>query len=128
MKRKTDIQSSLFSDSLIAESRISERSSHRTLGRGEALLRARKTGFWPGFPDYIRNAVKACDICQKHKPAQQKERLIPHDVPSMSWAKLRINIFEYHSHHFLLVSYYFKKLSNQMSCHMIGLLKIIFTE
>ena len=53
------------------------------LGEAKTLLRARETVFWPGISDDIRNAVKACDICQKHKPAQQKEPLMPHDVPSI---------------------------------------------
>ena len=90
--------------------------------------------FWPGISDDIRNAVKACDICQKHKPAQQKEPLIPHDIPSMPWVKLGVDIFEHHSHYYLLVADYFsifpivKKLSNQTSGHVINLLKTIFAE
>ena len=79
------------------------------LGEEKTLLRARKTVFWPGILDDIRNAVKACDICQKHKPAQQKEPLIPHDVTSMPWVKLGIDIFEHRSHHYLLVADYFSK-------------------
>ena len=87
--------------------------------------------FWPGISDDITNAVKACDICQKHKPAQQKEPLMPHDVPSMPWVKLGIDLFEHRSHHYLLVADYFskfpivKKLSNRTSGHVIGLLKTI---
>ena len=90
--------------------------------------------FWPGISDDIRNAGKACEICQKHKPAQQKEPLITHDVPSMPWVKLGVDIFERHSHHYLLVADYFskfpilKKLSNQTSGHVINLLKTIFAE
>ena len=104
------------------------------LGEEKTLLRARETVFWPGISDDIRNAVKACDICQKHKPAQQKEPLTPHDVPSMPWVKLGIDLFEHRSHHYLLVADYFskfpivKKLSNQTSGHVIGLLKTIFAE
>ena len=104
------------------------------LGEEKTLLRARETVFWPGISDDIRNAVKACDICQKHKPAQQKEPIIPHDVPSMPWVKLRIDIFEHHSHHYLLVADYFskfpivRKLSNQTSGHVINLAKTIFAE
>ena len=52
------------------------------LGEEKTLLRARETVFWPGISDDIRNAVKACDICQKHKPAQQKEPIIPNKYPA----------------------------------------------
>jgi len=46
------------------------------LGEEKTLLRARATVFWPGISDDIRIAVKACVICQKHKPAQQKQPLL----------------------------------------------------
>ena len=78
--------------------------------------------------------MKACDICQKHKPAQQKEPLMPHDVSSTPWVELGIDIFEHHFHHYLLVADYFskspfvKKLSIQTSGHVVGLLKTIFAE
>ena len=45
----------------------------------KTLLKAQETVFWSGISDYVRNAVKLCDVCQKYKPAQQKEPLIPHD-------------------------------------------------
>ena len=63
------------------------------LGEEKTLLRARERAFWPGISDDIRNAVKACDICQKNKPAQLKEPLTPHDIPSMLWVKLGIDLF-----------------------------------
>ena len=102
------------------------------LGEEKTLLRARETVFWPGISEDIRNSVKACDICQKHKPAQQKESLIPLDVPSMPWVKLGIDIFKHRSHHYLLVADYFskfpivEKLSSQTSGHVIDLLKTIY--
>ena len=52
----------------------------------------------------------------------------------MPWVKLGIDIFEHHSHHYLLVADYFskfpivKKLSNQTSGHVINLHKTIFAE
>ena len=59
---------------------------------------------------------------------------MPHDVPSIPWVKLGIDLLEHRSHHYLLVADYFskfpivKKLSNQTSGHVIGLLKTIFAE
>jgi len=49
------------------------------LAAKKALLKAQETVFWSGISDYVRNAVKLCDVCRKYKPAQQKEPLIPHD-------------------------------------------------
>ena len=104
------------------------------LGEEKTLLRARETVFWPGISDDVRNAVKLCDVCMKYKPAQQKEPLVPHDVPSLPWFKLGVDIFEHRSHHYLLVADYFskfpvvKKLTNQTAGHVISLLKTIFSE
>ena len=61
---------------------------------------------------------------------------MPHDVPSIPWVKLGIDISEHHSRHYLLVADYFskfptvKKLSNQTSGHVIGLLipAIVYTD
>ena len=77
--------------------------------------------------------IRASDL-DVGNTAQQKEPLIPHDLPSMPWVKLGVDIFEHHSHHYLLVADYFskfpivKKLSNQTSGHVINLLKTIFAE
>ena len=87
--------------------------------------------FKPGISDDIKNAVKVCGICQKHNSAQQKEPLMLCYIPNIPWARLEINIFE---HHYLLVADYFskfpivKKLSKQMSRHVIRLFKTIFAE
>ena len=84
--------------------------------------------------DDMRHAVKLCDVCMKYKPAQQKEPLVPHDVPSLPWFKIRVDIFGHRSHHYLLVADYFrkfpvvKKLTNQTAGHVISLLKTIFSE
>ena len=43
------------------------------LGEKKTLLRACETVFWSGISDDVRNAVKACDVCQEHNPAPQKE-------------------------------------------------------
>ena len=70
----------------------------------------------------------------KYKPAQQKEPLVPHDVPSLPWFKLEVDIFGHRSHHYLLVADYFnkfpfvKKLTSQTAGHVIRLLKTIFSE
>ena len=92
------------------------------LGEEKTLLRARETVFWPGISDDVRNAVKLCDLCMKYKPAQQKEPPVPHDVPSLPWFKLRVDIFYFNKFPFV------KKLTSQTAGHVIRLLKTIFLE
>ena len=104
------------------------------LGEEKTPLRARETVFWPGISDDVRNAVKACVVCQGDKPAQQKEPLLLHDVSSLLWFKVAVDIFDYPSHHYLLVADYFskfpvlKKLVNLTASHVISVLKTIFAE
>ena len=104
------------------------------LGEEKTLLRAGETVFWPGISNDVRNAVKLCDVCMKYKPAQEKEPLVLHDVPSLPWFKLGVDIFEYRSQHYLLVADFFskfpvvKKLTNQTAGHVISLLKTIFSK
>ena len=70
----------------------------------------------------------------KYKPAQQKEPLVPHHVPSLPWSKLGVDIFEHRYYHYLLVADYFskfpvvKELTNQTVGHVIRLLKTTFSE
>ena len=66
-------------DSNLIESRVSKRSSSGLLSREKTLLKAQETVFCFGISDYVRNAVKLCEVCQKYKPAQQKEPLILDD-------------------------------------------------
>ena len=63
------------------------------LGEEKILLRARETVFCPGISDEIGNAVRESEICQKHKPVEQKEPFMTHGVPSMPWVKLLIETF-----------------------------------
>lgn len=104
------------------------------LGKEKTLLRARETVFWPGISDDVRNAVKLCDVCMKYKLAQQKEPLVPHDVPSLPWFKLGVDIFEFRSHHYLLAADYcskfsvVKKLTNQTIFAEYGIPATVYTD
>ena len=58
---------------------------------------------------------------------------MPHDLRSLPWSKLGVDIFEHRSHHYLLFGDYFrkfpvvKKLTNQTSEPVVSLLKTIFS-
>lgn len=77
------------------------------LGEDKSLLRVREKVFWPRISNDVRNAVKSCDVRQKFKPAQQKEPLVPHDLLSLPWFKLGVDIFEHRFHHSLLAADFF---------------------
>ena len=88
------------------------------LGEEETPLRARECIYWPSITSDIKEYIKECSICQSMKPSQQKESLIPHDVPSGQWEKVWIDIFQYESCKYLLVADY--------SCNLL-LIRILNT-
>ena len=57
----------------------------------------------------IENYVLECSICMQHRPTNQKEKLLPHEVPAYPWQKLGADIFTIGSVDYLLVVDYFSK-------------------
>ena len=55
-------------------------SSH--VGIGGCIRRAREILYWPGMSAEIRDFVSRCSTCQTYRPAQAREELNPHDLPS----------------------------------------------
>lgn len=95
-------------------------------------LRALETAFWPGISDDDR-----CDKCVSRLPETQtspaKRTLRSHNVRSLPWFKLAVDIFEHHSPHYLLVPDYFSKFPvvtklMNLARQGVSLLKAIFAE
>ena len=66
-------------------------SSH--LGIEGCLRRARECIFWPGMNSDIKDYVQKCDTCRKYDVAQQKETLMPHEIPDRAWARIGVDLF-----------------------------------
>lgn len=105
------------------------------LGEEKTLLRARQLVFWPNMTEDIRATVRACTTCQTTRPSQQKEPLIPHDVPAKPWEKLGIDFFEWNGIQHLLVADYYSKFpviramtSSTSASRTVSVLKTIFSE
>ena len=80
-------------------------SSH--LGIEKCKRRARDVLYWPGMPSQIENIVSSCATCSVYQQRNQKEPLLPHNVPDRPWAKVGADIFEIQKKQFLvLVDYY----------------------
>ena len=54
-------------------------------GVEKTRLQARDTVYWERINADIENMIKNCSICQENHPAQPKETLQPHDIPSRAW-------------------------------------------
>ena len=50
-----------------------------------------------------------CATCNKFKPANQREPLIPHEIPDRPWAKLGGDLFEFGNKVYLIIVDYFSK-------------------
>ncbi len=103
-------------------------------GAEKCKMRARGSIFWANMNHDIDNMVKSCTACQAHSSANQKEPLIPHDVPKRPWIKLGCDLFYFENNTYLLLADYgskfpiVRKLSSTSSRAVIDHLKLIFSE
>ena len=80
-------------------------SSH--MGTESCLRCAREYIFWPGMSTEIKQRVKACEICRTFELSQQKETLMPQEVPSRPWEKVGTDLFKFKNKSYLImVDYY----------------------
>lgn len=69
--------------------------------------RARKLFYWPRLSQDIEDYIKKCRTCEKFKPKNSKEPLIPHKIPELPFEKVGIDIMEYAKKSYLvLIDYY----------------------
>lgn len=71
--------------------------------------RAKNCMYWPGIDSDIEKMISACHICQVNANKNQKEPLIPHEIPSRPFEKLASDIFEYGGKSYLAVADYYSK-------------------
>ena len=79
------------------------------LGIEKCKARARGAVFWPGINSAIDELVSKCSTCQQHQRSNQREPLIPQEVPKRPWATVAADIFYYKGRDYLLVVDYFSK-------------------
>ncbi|XP_062601076.1 uncharacterized protein K02A2.6-like [Saccostrea cucullata] len=80
-------------------------SSH--LGIGGCLRRAKEYVFWPGMHSEISQYIQSCETCQMFETKQQKETLIPHDVPDRPWMKVGTDLCSFAGNDYLVTVDYF---------------------
>ncbi len=103
-------------------------------GIEKCKLRAKGSVFWDGINNDIENAVRKCPACQAHQPSQQKETLLPHDIPPRPWHTLATDLFHWEAETYLLVADMFSKfplirrLTSMSSRSVISHMKGIFEE
>ena len=67
-----------------------------------SLRRARECLFWPGMSAEIKQFVSKCDACRSYETKNQKETLMPHDLPNRPWEKTGADLLEYDGKDYLI--------------------------
>ena len=80
-------------------------SSH--LGISGCLRRAKEYVYWPGMHAELTQYIQSCETCQMFESKQQKETLIPHDVPDRPWAKVGTDLCSFSGNDYLVTVDYF---------------------
>ena len=80
------------------------------MGIDKCKARARVCVYWPAMYEAIEQTVKKCPVCNKHSKGNQKEPMIPHEIPNRPWEKLGADYyFTFAGKDYLLVVDYFSK-------------------
>ena len=79
------------------------------MGTEKCKARARSCVYWPSMYEAIEHKVKKCPVCNKYSKGNQKEPMIPHDVPNRPWEMLGADYFSFAGKDYLLIVDYFLK-------------------
>ena len=71
--------------------------------------RARSVLYWPGMSQQIEDLVARCEICEKYQPANAKQPMLPHDLPSRPFQKVALDFLEFNGKNYLVVTDYYSK-------------------
>jgi hypothetical protein len=104
------------------------------MGIEKCQQRARELLFWPGMNADIAKVVSQCGTCIAQRPANAKEPLMPHKIPTIPWHKVGTDLFDFEGDTYLLIADYqsryieVEKLRNTRSCTVICKTKAIFAR
>jgi transposase InsO family protein len=70
---------------------------------------ARQSVYWLGINKHIESMCKTCQTCQKYQPANQKEPIIAHEIPSQKWQFISTDLFYLKGKTYLIIVDRFSK-------------------
>ncbi|KAF7647499.1 hypothetical protein LDENG_00171560 [Lucifuga dentata] len=76
-------------------------------GAEASLRKARKSVFWPGITRDVQNYIGNCNTCNSLQQKQPKETFTDHQIPSLPWSKLGMDLFALHRSHYLIIMDYY---------------------
>ena len=96
--------------------------------------RARDTQYWPGINAHLEDYVASSTTCLEFRNQQQKEKLIPHDIPSEVWSKVGTDLFHLRNKDYLIIADYNTKffeiseLPNTLATTVVSHTKNVFAR
>ena len=79
-------------------------------GIEKTRLRARTCVYWRGIDSDIENLIGKCDTCLEFARREQKQSMIPHDLPSAPWQNVGSDLFEIDGQTYIIVADYYSKM------------------
>ena len=72
-------------------------------GVDRTKLCARDSVYWPHINKDIECLVKTCDLCQEHSCRNNKDLIVPREIPIQAWSMVQTDLFTLDGQSFLLV-------------------------
>ena len=92
-------------------STIMERIHDGHWGISKCRDRAAQAVWWPGINTEIQAMIQDCEHCQVHHARQQRQPLMPSDLPERPWQKVGMDLCEFKKQTYLVaVDYYSRYL------------------
>ena len=81
---------------------------HRSHGGIQSCLRrAREVVYWPGMTKELTDYIQQCETCNTYSSEQQRQPLIPHEIPERPWQRVACDIFTLQGKDYLCTVDYF---------------------
>ena len=103
-------------------------------GMEKCKLRAKSCVYWPNIYKEIENMVASCSACKKFQNSQQKEPMIPSEIPPRPWHTVGADLFKVNNSWYIVIADYYskfpfvKKLNNLTATAIINVVRSIFSE
>ena len=94
---------------------------------------ARDSVYWPHINKDIECLVKTCDLCQEHSCRNNKDLIVPREIPIQAWSMMQTDLFALDQSFLLVVdvtSWFpvVRILRNEMTTSVINALKGIYCD
>lgn len=103
------------------------------LGYEKTKKRLQQIFYWPGLSKTVENILERCQVCEIYRRANIKQTLIPHELPTLPFEKVGVDLCEFGNSNYLVLIDYLTKwmevvpIVNKSAFECIKTLKIIFS-